>query len=62
MTDEQKAFLMVLLRQFKAGCPHYGEETSGHQAMVDDLIANKGSVSMETVTTTPYLGPKGDLK
>jgi hypothetical protein len=38
MTDEQKAFLIVLLQQFKSDCPHYAEETVAQQAMVDDLI------------------------
>jgi hypothetical protein len=38
LTDVQKAFLVVLLQQFKEGCPHYGKETDAQKAMVDDLI------------------------
>jgi hypothetical protein len=38
LTDAQKAFLVVLLQQFKNGCPHYGKETDTQKAMVDDLI------------------------
>jgi hypothetical protein len=38
LTDEQKVFLLELLQQFKAKCPHYEAEPDAHKMMLDQIM------------------------